>query len=94
MIQAAGYHSSVTQDADLIPKPVAKYRFPLLLQAQIRPIEALSWIQPNAVGKFLPVSAFLPRIRKGLAQKLKNLLIPGIKSSIVPKTKLTKDPFG
>ena len=74
MIQAAGNHGPITENADLIPQSVAE-DFPVSLRGtQIRPVKFVAVFQKNVVPDGSSLALLFPLPGKGLVECGENFL--------------------
>ena len=97
MIQAAGHHGAVAQNADLIPQAVAEARLSLILSPQVGPLEPLRLLQIELLSQ-LPAAGTGLRVGQRilpqfLPQESQDLPVALILPADIPQPQGADDPL-
>lgn len=85
VVQAAGHHSAVPKNAQLVPQAIAEVGGGILRCGQVRPVEFIPRLQKNPVAQGGTPSAGKPIAREAPVQRIQNLPVPFIRAAVVPK---------
>ena len=86
MIQAAGYHRTVTEDADLITQAITEDPVALIRSGQIRPIELIAEFQIDPVSNSDPTALPDPFSVKITSHRFRDCGIQTVKTSLIPES--------